>query len=216
MTTALAAAVRAASGSVTGQESQRKVGRADTAVVRMFGRLVGLSYESDPVEVPRRLAFGSDTSVPSMALLDALMSLPLDQPVAVKDLTTRQRQLLRAAPLGAVEIDRLQVTRRAVAPLQVRFALLAAKDWASGLERAGQFAPHCERALLLRELPRDNSELLMQASFYGVGVFVLQGAELERVVEPSPYVRVRHTPAHWWFAEEAYAQIRASGAASSS
>lgn len=213
MTTALAAAVRAASSAAAGSASQKDPACTETAVVRMFSHLVGLSYEPDAVEISRRVALGEQAPVPSLALLDALMSLPVDQPVAVGDLTTRQRQLLRDAPPGAVDVDQHHVTRRAVAPLRPRFALVAAKDWDSGLKRVGQFAPHCERAVLLRELPRDSADLLMRASFYGTGVCVLRGDELEMVVEPSSYVRVRHTPAHWWFAEEAHAQIKASGSA---
>jgi len=209
MTTAMAAAVRAASTTVGGAAPFAGPSGVETAVVRMFGSTVGLVYEPDTVEVPRRAVHADQPDAPSMAFLDALMNLPVDQPVALRDLTQTQQQLLRAAPPLTVDVDRHHVTRLAVAPVRTRFALVAAKDWATGLKRAGRFAPFCAKALLLRELPADSSDLLMRASFYGTGVCVFDGHELDMVVEPRTYVRKRHTPAHWWFEEEVYAQIRA-------
>jgi len=32
-------------------------------------------------------------------------------------------------------------------------------------------------------------------------------AQLRMLITPRPYVRRRHTPAQWWFAEDAYRQI---------
>ncbi|MCK2241839.1 MULTISPECIES: hypothetical protein [unclassified Crossiella] len=209
MTTAMAAAVRAASTTVAGSVPLADASRVETAVVRMFGFTVGLVYEPDAVEVPRRAGYADQPDAPSMAFLDTLMNLPVDQPVALRDLTERQRQHLRAAPPLTVEVDRHHVTRLAVAPVRTRFALVAAKDWATGLKRAGRFTPFCAKALVLRALPADSSDLLMRASFYGTGVCVFDGHELDMVVEPCRYVRKRHTPAHWWFEEEVYARIRA-------
>jgi hypothetical protein len=204
----MAAAVRAASTTVAGSTHPAARSSIETAVVRIFGFTAGLVYEPDTVEVLRRASRAGRSDAPTMAFLDALMTLPVEQPVALCDLTERQRRLFLAAPPLTVDVDRHHVTRLAVAPVRTRLALVAARDWADGLKRADRFAPFCARAVLLRELPPDNSELLMRASFYGTGVCVFDGRRLDMVVEPRPYIRKRHTPAHWWFEEEVFAQIR--------
>jgi hypothetical protein len=53
----------------------------------------------------------------------------------------------------------------------------------------------------------------MQASFYGIGICVFTTGALRMLVEPAPYVRHRHTPAQWRFAEEIYRQVIASATA---
>jgi hypothetical protein len=89
----------------------------------------------------------------------------------------------------------------------VQFAMVAATDWRVGLKRAGQFAPFCARAMLLPAPPANSGDLEAQASYFGIGVCLFVKRQLRMLVEPRPYARRRHTPALWWFAEEAYRQI---------
>lgn len=209
MTTALAAAVRAAKSTVTTSEMRGDLCGAEAGIVTMYGSRAGLVYDLDEVEAHRRASFAEPAQVPSLPLLDTLMSLPVDQEVVLEDLTDRQRQLLQRAPAGAVEVGRKHVVRRAVAPISVRLALVAANDWASGLKRADRFGPFCARAVLLPRMPDDSTDLMMNAAFYGTGVCVLVDRALHMVVEPRQYVRRRHTPSHWRFAEDAYSQLMA-------
>jgi hypothetical protein len=210
MTTALAAAVRAATSMVSSPEKRGDLCGAEAGIVTAFGSLAGLVYDLDAVEVRRRASFAGPTHVPSLPLLDTLMSLPVDQDVVLEELTDRQRQLLQQAPAGAVEVGRERVVRRVVAPISVRLALVAANDWKSGLKRADRFGPFCARAVLLPRMPDDIADLMMNAAFYGTGVCVLVDRELHMVVEPRAYVRRRHTPSHWRFAEDVYFQLRVS------
>lgn len=177
-----------------------------SALLRTFGTLAGVVYRSNQAEVARRRAqrVGSFTE---MDVLDALMGLPAGLPVALNELTGAERAVVNRAPAGAIEHRGGEVVRRAVAPVSVLFALVAANDWHAGLKRAGRFAPFCARAMLLPALPPDWDDARTQASYFGIGICTFVDAQLRMFVTPRPYVRRRHSPAQWWFAEEAYRQI---------
>lgn len=210
--TALAALARAAQDTVAHAEFGGPT--TGTAPVRMFGSTAAVNYQLIDAEVARR---GGRRAVPAPGqdVLDVLMGLPVGLSVPVDSLTGRERKLLGRAPQGAVDRDDEHVVRRAVAPLMARFAVVAARDWKVGLKRADRFAPFCERAILLPALPTDVDDLRVRSSFSGCGVCVFVDKRLEMVVEPRPYVRRRHTPAQWWFAEEVFAQLSEPESASS-
>lgn len=177
-----------------------------SALLRSFGTLAGVVYRPNQSEVARRRTqrVGSFTE---MDVLDVLMGLPEGLPVALNELTDAERALMDRAPGGAIEHRGEEVVRRAVAPVSVLFALVAANDWHVGLKRAGRFAPFCARAMLLPELPMDWDDARTQASYFGIGICTFVDAQLRMLITPRPYVRRRHTPAQWWFAEDAYRQI---------
>jgi hypothetical protein len=181
-----------------------------SALLHTFGTRAGVVYRPDQAEVARRRAHrvGSFTEID---ILDALMGLPAGLPVAWNELTDAERALVDRAPRGAIERHGERVVRWAVAPVSVLFAVVAANDWHSGLKRAGRFAPFCARAMLLPTLPPDWDDARMQASYYGIGICIFLDMRLHMLVRPRPYVRRRHTPAQWWFAEEAYRQISEQG-----
>jgi hypothetical protein len=204
----LAEAVRAAtSTSVFADDPTRLVG-CRSGLVRMFGSAAGVVYRTEEAETARRRVQKVEP-LTELDVLDGLMGLPVGVPVAVVDLTERECARLRRIPHGAVEHDGDQVVRRAVAPLSVRFALVGARDWRVGLTRAGRFAPYCARAVLLpaAAAQAEWGDVRAQASFFGIGVCVFAEGQLRVLVEPRPYVRMRHTPAQWWFVEETYRQI---------
>jgi hypothetical protein len=64
---------------------------------------------------------------------------------------------------------------------------------------------------LLRSLPDDLDDARVQASFFGIGICVFSSNGLRMLVDPQPYVRHRHSCGQWWFAEELYGQVIASG-----
>jgi hypothetical protein len=181
-----------------------------SVLLRNFGTLVGVVYRPDEAEIARRRAqqFGSFTDI---GLLDVLMGLPVGLPVTRGELTDAERALVEGAPRGAVERRGGQVVRRAVTPVSVLFAMVAASDWRAGLKRAGRFAPFCARAMLLPALPADWDDARIRASYFGIGICVFVDAGLRMLVAPRPYVQQRHTPAQWWFAEEAYRQVSVYG-----
>lgn len=177
-----------------------------SAPLRTFGTLAGVVYRPNQAEVARRRSqrVGSFTE---MDVLDVLMGLPAGLPIARTELTDLERALVDRAPGGAIEHRGGEVVRRAVAPVSVLFALVAANDWHAGLKRAARFAPFCARAMLLPALPPDWDDARTQASYFGIGIYTFVDAQLRMLITPRPYVRRRHTPAQWWFAEEAYRQL---------
>jgi hypothetical protein len=202
----LAAAARAATRTPAVTDSVGVSIECRSGLVRMFGTSAGVAYRPNQAEIVRRQVsrLGSLTE---LDVLDGLLGLPVGLPVALCELTGTERAFVERVPAGAVELHGGRVVRRAVAPVSVQFAVVAAQNWRVGLKRAGQFAPFCARAMLLPARPGDWTDAQAQASYYGVGVCMIVDARLRMIVEPRPYVRSRHTPAQWWFAEEAYRQI---------
>jgi hypothetical protein len=202
----LASAVHAATNASEAVDLDAGLAGENSALLRTFGTLAGVVYRSDQAEVARRRAHGMGWCT-EIEMLDALMGLPAGLPVSRNELTNGERTLVDRAPSGSIERRGGQVIRWAVAPVSVLFAVVAANDWHVGLRRAGQFAPFCARAILLPALPGDWEDARTQASYFGIGVCMLVDAQLDMLVTPRPYVRKRHTPAQWWFAEETYRQI---------
>jgi hypothetical protein len=199
----VAQAVRAA---VTTSNTTDELTQSASAVVRIFGAAAGVAYLPDQTETARRGTVGLGP-ITQRDVLDVLMGLPVGLPVAAQAVTKRERRLLRRAPHGAVENDADHLVRRAVAPVSVRFAVVGARTWWEGLTKVGRFAPFCARAMLLSALPADLDDARMQASFYGIGICVFAAGTLRMLAEPEPYIRLRHTSAQWWFAEEIYRQV---------
>ncbi|MFG3250586.1 hypothetical protein [Streptomyces sp. NPDC048187] len=144
--------------------------------------------------------------------LECLLTLPAGIPMSLQSLDSSARRAVRALPAGAVERDRKTVTRRAVRPLHVDLAVVRASGGRQGLERAGRFAPFCRRAMLLDRRPARLNEVLTEANFYGIGVFVTSGADIELLLEPEEYRPPRHTAAAWGFVEDLYQRLRSAKA----
>ncbi|KAA8890592.1 hypothetical protein F3087_04815 [Nocardia colli] len=200
----------AARAVATARHANDTLEQSSSAVVRVFNTTVGVAYLPNAAEITRRQASGL-AAVTQMDLLDVLMGLPIGLPIAVKDLTGRERRLLRRAPAGIVDIVEGQCTRQAVPPLSPQFAVVSSLTWKDGLRSAGQFAPFCSRVMLLRSVPDDLDDARVQASFFGIGICVFSSSGLRMLVDPQPYVRHRHSCGQWWFAEELYRQVIASG-----
>jgi hypothetical protein len=141
-----------------------------------------------------------------------------DSPAARPPSTTRSSTALpplsswsavRRLPAGAAELDRREVTRRAVRPLTIDLAVVraSAEGWYGGLRQAGRFAPFFRRALLLDSAPPAAEEKLMEAAFYGIGVLVADGESVDLLLEPRLYTPRRPTPAAWCFTEELHHRI---------
>jgi hypothetical protein len=177
------------------------------AVVRILGTRAILRFRLVPDEDDRRRRVHLG-AIRSPEVLELLLGLPAGFPVPVPSLTPAERSALRLAPPGVVALNAGWVTRQAVYPLAVDLAVIAPRGWRAGLEVAGRFAPFCSRLMLLRQRPHDTRSLRIQADFYGIGVAVVTGTDVEVLVEPRPFRRQRFTAAGWQFLEEVYQQIR--------
>ncbi|MER5493441.1 hypothetical protein [Streptomyces sp. NPDC002490] len=178
-----------------------------TAFTQVMGVEAVFFYRLDAAEDERRRQSGAGR-LDRMHPLETLLSLPVGMPLPLGSLDQHERRALRSLPAGAADRDRRTVTRRAVRPLQVDLAVVPASGWRQGLERAGRFAPFCRRAMLLSRRPARLDEVLAEADFYGIGVLIDTGDEIEMVLEPETYRPQRHTAAAWWFVEELYQRVR--------
>lgn len=178
------------------------------STVWVQGTWTVLSFRLDKDESDRRRAAGLG-AITSPDILNFLLGLPTGKPVALEALTPAERSMLRTVPQGTILVNAGMVIRQAVPPLGVEMAMVPARSWRKGLERAGRFAPFCSRAMVLRTPPRDLDALRLEAGFYGIGVIVAAGgAEPDVLVAPARFRRNRFTAAGWRFLEEVYRQVR--------
>jgi hypothetical protein len=137
-------------------------------------------------------------------VLEVLLGIEPGVETATAGLPARVRPVLRRAGDGAVVLGRGTVTRTASVPLTVECVTVTDTDPARGLARASRFGPYCARVLSLSRLPGDPVELLLEATYLGIGIAVPDDPE---VVAAAVFRPVRFTAASWMFAEAAYEQF---------
>ncbi|MGW8973930.1 hypothetical protein [Streptomyces platensis] len=118
-----------------------------------------------------------------------------------------ERRALRSLPKGAVVRRCGTITRQAVQPVHVDMVFVPGRSWESAMERAERFTPFAARTVLVEGALRRESDAVVRADFYGIGLFVVQGDGVEVVVSPRPFVRRRHTVAGWKFLEDVCRQL---------
>lgn len=175
------------------------------AEIRLRGHRVRVEARRNVGEIARRAEVGLD-ALTGPALLVALASLPIEEPVRWSTLDPRTQRVLRSAPLGAVRRAGSQVVRLAVPPLMVKSITVEVREARTGLRAASTFAPFCRRNVSLPPSSVDDVALL-EATFYGIGVQVREPSGPRVLVEPAPFVVRRWTWASWQFHEEAWEQL---------
>ncbi|MDA2811696.1 hypothetical protein O4J56_13730 [Nocardiopsis sp. RSe5-2] len=197
-------------------------GRVHHARLRVLGVPALLLFRPDPAEVRRRAETGQPPIL-RMGALEALMGLPLGEPVPERTLTERERCLLRAAPHAALRRDGPDVVRLAAVPLRVEMVVVEAPTWRTALRRVGRFPPTSARVAVAGRPPKDGTVAACEADFYGIGLGARcddgaagdgggdGGARSVRpLVAPSPGLR-RHTAVTWRFAELVLAGAEEAG-----
>jgi hypothetical protein len=170
-----------------------------------------LTLAIDQAEHERRQAAGLGTVTGhGFGGLDHLMALPHGLPVPLDSLDKYQQAYVRKAPAGICTVHDGHVTRHAVRPCRITMATVRYNTtYKMALDSASRFAPFCARQVIVKRLDKDafhRINRLAEFDWYGIGVLLEhEGGELETVVKPRPFVPKRHTPAAWWFAEQAYA-----------
>lgn len=192
--------VRTASAALLEADTQAKAASLQGVEALFFHR-------TDAAEHLRRQDVAA-ARLDQMEVLETLLVLPVGIPVALASLDADQRRVVRALPAGAADRDRETVTRRAVRPVRVDLAVVPAAGWRQGLRDAGRFAPFCRRAMLFTRRPARLEELLAEADFYGIGVFLAAEHGVEMLLQPGEYRPLRHTAAAWCFTEELYQLLR--------
>jgi hypothetical protein len=158
----------------------------------------------------KRRADASLESVPSLAMLDVLLNLPLGCPISVEDLSEHEEQQLRTAPHGCVEFTGTWVTRRLQVPTTVIAAVVRGTRWRTSLLRAAAFSAFTQRIVALQSPP--SSAAVLEAQFVGVGIWVeRETGSFEEHLAPEPFVPRYFKAAGWRFTENAYQAATAAG-----
>ncbi|MEU4351778.1 hypothetical protein [Streptomyces sp. NPDC023838] len=179
---------------------------AEIGTLSMFGVDAVVAYRQQGQECERRARAGM-TKLNKLHVLELLMNLPLGESVALASLGDREKRVLRQVPNGALVRHDRAVVREATHPLRVDLAVVPGSSWTAAKEKAEWFTPFCARAVMVDRPLRRRDDAVMEAEFYGIGLLVAVGRDVEVVVPPRPFVRRRHTAAGWQFLEEAYNQL---------
>ncbi|QLE76336.1 hypothetical protein FGW37_26015 [Streptomyces rectiverticillatus] len=171
-----------------------------------FGVEAVVAYRRQGQECERRARAGM-ARLDRLHVLELLMNLPLGEPVERASLSDREKRVLRQVPSGALMRHVGAIVREATHPLYVDLAVVPGGSWAAAKEKAEWFTPFCARAVMVDRPLRRRDDAVMEAVFYGIGLLVATGRDVEVVVPPRPFVRRRHTAAGWQFLEEAYDQL---------
>ncbi|MEU5742028.1 hypothetical protein ABZ784_29055 [Streptomyces tendae] len=146
--------------------------------------------------------------VTNWSILDTCMTLPHNEPLPWRSLSPRHQEDVHRAPHGVFHLGgphQQTVTRLLLRPCRIeRATVRAATASATALAKTTQFAPMCERSLIITRRPR-TPDTLIEFGYWGVGLYLDHDGELETLVEPAPWRPQRHTPAAWRFTERAYA-----------
>lgn len=152
-------------------------------------------------ELARRRRWGL-AALPDRELLTALFGLPVDYPVPRAALTARQQRLLRRAPDGVVDLQRREVTRRLVPPIRVRHVTADAPLSIARLRQFSQFASFAPRLFVAHRGP--SHSIVEEAARWGIGLVAADGTT---ILEGTPFVIRRHTPATWLFHEAVFSEL---------
>lgn len=165
---------------------------------------VSATVDRNTVEIARRTTYGLG-SLDHPAMLEVLATLPLAEAMPWSQLTPRQQRVLRSAPPGVIERHSGEVTRLVAPPARVRAIVVSGREADRALTAASMFAPYCERSVLLPE-QTVSEVVLLEAAYFGIGVYAHSHGACRIVAEPAEYVVRRWTWAQWLFHEQAWAQ----------
>lgn len=159
----------------------------------------------DDAELARRARYRLGAVTSSTALLDALLTLPVDMPVRMCDVEPDTAWSLKRAPEGVVDFDGPDwVIRRLTPPLTVGAAITYGSRWGAALGRVGIFVGYCQAIAVFKKPPKDFGSYAWEATFSGIGVWVGEGSETVEAVAPQLHVCRRWEYSGWLFLEKAF------------
>lgn len=159
----------------------------------------------DDAELARRARYRLGAVTSSTALLDALLTLPVDTPVRMCDVEPDTAWSLKRAPEGVADFDGPDwVIRRLTPPLTVGAAITHGRQWGAALGRVGIFVGYCQAIAVFKKPPKDFGSYAWEATFSGIGVWVGDGDQALEAVTPQPHVCLRWEYSGWLFLEKAF------------
>jgi hypothetical protein len=176
--------------------------------VRLRGVFGHADVEVDLLEHDRRRAAGiSGRALGPMGALDALLtfpervSVPVEQvdPVLLAKAAQSQAALVYPSPETVCRVGRPAAS--------IRLFSLPTSDWRRGIQQAHRLAPYSARRLVLSTEPKSVDRLLLEASYWGIGVLIRSTEGERELLAPGEFSPTRYTGAAWLFDEDVYTQV---------
>lgn len=178
------------------------------------GRMCGLnawwSVTLDHRELHRRRGVNVD-ALQRLEVVSALLSLPVNLPVAMDALQPMELRALAGLSEHLVARDEGRLIRRTVPPLHVDHVVVRTRMFRRGLESVTQFATYCAGSMVLAPAVPATDWDLSEASYYGVGVFRERRGDLACLVEPESFPDLPETVASWAFSETLWQRLGPQG-----
>ncbi|MBE1577654.1 hypothetical protein H4W30_004714 [Amycolatopsis roodepoortensis] len=159
-------------------------------------------YRLDVDEHGRRQSEGV-CDLTDLSALDALLTLPEGAAVARQAVSARVQRIVERLPQAIVSRDSQHLCRLARTPVTVDcVSVTVQRSWSAALHRVLEFSQYAERVLVCRSSP--DTEQVLEASYWGVGITVPTNAGWDWLIEPAAFVVKHHSAARWEFAEQIY------------
>ena len=168
------------------EEAARSLGRSGQIVpeVVFAGVRVDTLVELNRAEHIRRKSHELGAVV-DRNLWEALLDMPIGQPVPLKALDPIKKALLDGSDPGIARFSSTHVIRELDAPLRPLAVFKKCRDWGTGLEAVSRFSGVVSlRAVMLEIKP--GAAALDEMESLGVGVILLRENRAQLLVAPAP------------------------------
>jgi hypothetical protein len=162
----------------------------------------------DLLEHERRAAVGAaGQPLGGVWVLEALLALPEQVSVPVDHVDPAILAQVKKSPQALAYPASDAVCRVGRPAATAGLVSIPTDNWRRGVQQAHRLAPYCARRIVLATEPRRPGLMLLEASYWGIGVMI-QDCRVEReVLAPAPFVPTRYTGAAWSFDEILYSQV---------
>lgn len=176
--------------------------------VRLRGVFGHADVEVDLLEHDRRRGAGAGgRALGPMGALDALLMLPERVSVMVDEVDPVLLAKAAQSHAALVYPSPETVCRVGRPAASVRLFSLPTSDWRRGIQAAHRLAPYSARRLVLTTEPKSVDRLLLEASYWGIGVLIRSPKGERELLAPGEFSPTRYTGAAWLFDEDVYTQV---------
>jgi hypothetical protein len=157
-------------------------------------------------EHARRSLIGSGAEL-RREVLDRVANLPVEW-VPVREVEHTLLEFLDDAARDTIEIRHTlrgtQVRRQLLPPLLLERITVHARTWDRGFPAVNGLAGLAQRCLVLSTPPEDVELAELESTFYGIGLAVDRGGDLQTVTSAEPFTPDEFTTLAWQVAEQVY------------